>query len=363
MVGGIRKNRRMAWHGMAWHGMMIMLSGCAQTVSISDSETEALLRTLQSRVDSADSSSARDFGTILARGQTLRHEFPLRNPSDQSLRILGAEALTPCCSFVEKLPEIVPPRGVIGVPVVFRPGFQGGRKQVRFAVHTESAAQPTRLFTLLVSLVPEVEVEVLEGSDTRLLLGEVGKQSLRVTSQRMGDEGRGAPEVVSAGVGVEVRFIGSTVEHLNSDGLVTTTRIVEVTLLAGSEVGTRAAELAFHWEGGLTHEQRVTWRVARRIEASPAALILNDQSGRVARELRLTSLCGPFRVLAIHGSGVAVSGGLPKESRREHELRFVVEVERVQSEGLTDIVIDTDMVEQPKVVVSLLVLPTAKGAP
>jgi len=63
-----------------------------------------------------------DFGSVLSRGQTLNHEFVLRNPTDRTIKLLKAEALTPCCSAVGPLPPSIPPGGEVKVPTVLSLG-------------------------------------------------------------------------------------------------------------------------------------------------------------------------------------------------------------------------------------------------
>lgn len=51
-----------------------------------------------------------DFGPVLARGQTLRHEFSLTNPTNRPMRLIGAKLSTPCCSLLGPLPtDVIPP--------------------------------------------------------------------------------------------------------------------------------------------------------------------------------------------------------------------------------------------------------------
>jgi hypothetical protein len=350
---------------MAWHGMALMLlAGCAPMASPVDPEVEALVRSLHQSSENSDTSEyVHDFGPVLSRGQTLRHEYTLRNPGDTPLRILGAEALTPCCSAVEKdkLPEAVPPGGEAKVPVVFRPGHQSGRKQVQFAVKIGDERNPVRLFTLRASLLSEIEIELLPGSATSLLLGQSGKQSLRVTCRRIGDDGRAAPESVKASPGLSASFMGDVQEQAHPDGLIEATRELEVTLPAAQETGFNAAEVILTWADGCTRPQRVNWRVRPCIEAIPSALLLKPTAKRESHAIRLWSVDKPFRVLAVSGGMLAERCTVPGEARGTHELLISVGRSVSVAGEAKDLVIHTDHPRQSIVILSVLAVPMGKG--
>src|SRR5690606_18249787 len=94
-----------------------------------------------------------DLGVVLSRGQTIEHEFRLTNPADRPERILGAQALKPCCSEVAAVPTSIPAGGEARLAVRFKPGFQSGRKVVDFLVMTDRAEEPVRAFRLRSELV------------------------------------------------------------------------------------------------------------------------------------------------------------------------------------------------------------------
>ena len=134
---GVSNMRRTIWVCVAF--MVLLSAGC-----LSSTPAEEDLTTVGTdptpALDTAQSSSLEfDFGTILAHGQTLRHEFTLTNPSEKSVRLLALRSYTPCCSAVESLPELILPRGEAKVAVLFKPGHQSGLKAVRFTVETDSS--------------------------------------------------------------------------------------------------------------------------------------------------------------------------------------------------------------------------------
>lgn len=347
--------------GMAW---LILLIGGTSWIWISgnDPRGSTPVRSTQTlRPDQAESSRFHNFGSVLARGQTLHHEFTLTNPTDHPLHILGAEALTPCCSALGPVPEVVAAHGQAKLPVVFRPGYQSGRKWVQFLVRTDDPAEPIRNFALAASLISEIEPRVLAGSATTLPLGQSGRQTIRVICHRVGDEGRGAPVTVTATAPVTARFQGPPTVRIFPDGLVETTRDIEVALPPGKTTGSRQSEILIRWSDGLTLPDGIFWQVRPCIEAVPSGLVLKASEGRVDRMILLACQDRPFRVLAIRGPALADVPTPPAESRRSHGIRVSLKADGDSEAGASDLVMTTDHPDQPIVRVSVLVLPALEG--
>lgn len=83
-----------------------------------------------------------DLGTILSDGQSVHHDFTVRNTTDHAIRLLKGEALTPCCSAITRLPESIPPGGDVKVPVVLEAGGQTGVQTLVFVLSTDDPRQP-----------------------------------------------------------------------------------------------------------------------------------------------------------------------------------------------------------------------------
>ena len=154
-----------------------------------------------------------DLGTVLAYGQTLKHEFRLTNTTKRPIRLAGAVALTPCCSSVGSVATSIPPGGEAILPVFFSPGFQSGRKGVRFLVRTDDGEEPTRFFSLVADLAAEVEVAVTDGKGLSLPMGKPGMQAFRVIGRRTKMEGRRAPTTVVSASPLTARFRGEAIER------------------------------------------------------------------------------------------------------------------------------------------------------
>ncbi|CAN5901197.1 hypothetical protein BH23PLA1_BH23PLA1_27500 [soil metagenome] len=296
-----------------------------------------------------------DFGTTLSRGQELRHEFTLINPTDRSIRLLKAESLMPCCSAVGPFPETIRPDDSVELPVLFRPGSLSGRKGVRFVVWTDDPDHPVWELSVSADLVPEVRIEVVEGDDGPLALGISGSRTLRITCLRIGQEGRGPPEAVSASSPLSARFSGPPIERSLPGNRVESSLEILLDLPAAAEPGHQTGLLLFRWADGQTWEHQVSWQVTAPIQASPAGLILSSPDP-TRREVHLSSSDRPFRVLGVEGLLLArPPDPVPDEARRSHAIRLSFDPSASTADAAFDVIIRTDHPHQPTVTLSVLV--------
>lgn len=336
---------------------MILASGCGTSSSVSDEELAALLAPPE---PTGSRELVHDFGPILAHGQTLRHEFTLANPTDRPLKIVSAQAQTPCCSAVGPHPEMIPPGGTATLPVLLKPGSQSGRKRFRFIVQTDSTEQPGWVLSLIADLTAELEMSPIEGFDASLPLGQPGHQRFRIVCHRVGDVGLGAPDAVTVGPPLSARFLGPADEAAATEGPVESTRIVEVDLPASTEPGSQRGELILHWPDGQERSFPIAWQVVARIAIEPSGLVLRPTGEPITRSVLVTCGDRPFRITGVSGPLLADPPPRPAAPRRLHRLELVLDPSLVES-GTTDIRIDTDHPDQPTIVLSVLVLPATVG--
>ena len=83
-----------------------------------------------------------DIGTVLAKGQIIRHDFVISNSEGQPLQIRRVTASPLCCSAVELQPKSIPCKARARCEVVLKPGFSSGYKSVFFDVETDSRQKP-----------------------------------------------------------------------------------------------------------------------------------------------------------------------------------------------------------------------------
>jgi hypothetical protein len=298
-----------------------------------------------------------DLGIVLGRGQTIEHIFRLDNPSDRAVKILGAEARTPCCSAVGSVPPVIPARGSAELNVRFTPGGQTGPRQVEFLVATDDPAAPVLTCVLRVRLYPEVEFRALPGSDTFLRLGQPGRQRLRVVCRRAGDAGRDSPTSLSApGVGCAAFDGPPRTLPMGDDGLTTTERDLTIELPSSAEEGTRTVPLVLSWADGRTQEHLVRWTVTPHLVAAPAALVI-PRDDRVPRAILIRSETAPFRILSVEGADFAPAarGTSPVDTPAPvHRIRIVLPEVAGDLPGPTDVRIRTDHPDQSVVLVTVV---------
>ncbi len=261
-----------------------------------------------------------DFGVILADAQTLRHGFTLHNPTDEPFRVLHGRALTPCCSGIETLPQRIPARGKASVPVYFRASHRSGPQSVRFVLDTDQGNHTTRVLTLRARFVPAWQVEPLGPSRTILSPGQGGKQIFRVSARHKGEQGRSLPAKLSASSPLAVSFNGRPTSSIGARGLTEVSREVEVTIPAGSTVGTRRGTIVFGWADGRTEELPISWEVQPILKVSPPALVLRAGSMPAEKKIAVWSDVQPFRVVNVKGSLIAVPVDLARLPGLRHEL-------------------------------------------
>jgi type II secretory pathway pseudopilin PulG len=326
--------------------------GCS-TATREPSEGTITAREYPGEVDrgsDGDSVAEFDFGPVLARGQTLYHNFPLVNPTPNPIRLLKAEALAPCCSAVGPLPGSISPTGQVSLPTMLKLGRQSGRKRVVFAVETDSPRRPVWEFAIVADLLSEVEIQAVDEPISDLPVDQPGRTKLRVTCRRIGKEGRGLPESIEAEAPLSASLIHGPSVETSSGGLVESTQDVEVTIPATMEAGPKRAEVLFRWSDGLDQKYRLAWNVKPRISAMPSGLVLGSSANRTVHTVVLQSDDQPFQITNVTGPLLAgPSDRRSTGSARVHRLRLAIDPRLDPGRASSDIVFSTDHPKQPSV--------------
>ncbi len=343
-------------------GILLILGFGAAGCSNPEPDISAVLAVGTQAEQGEDQESAEfDFGPVVARDQTLRHEFPLANRSDRPLRIRGAKVNVPCCSSVGKLPETVPPGGVATIPVFFKAGHAAERKRVSFDIGTDSPSRPVRTLTLTAEFFPDWEVEEIGPSSGALGIGQASKRRLKITCRRKGGEGRRlAPEVTSS---PNLR-IGPTAEEgefEGSNGVIEATKEFEVVLAGQAVPGPQLGTIAFRWPDGSMKSHEVRWEVNPSLRLSPPAFALpaSDQSSTIAVVIRSDGR--PFRVIAASGSLLNGAPRLPDDAKQVHHLALNLDTTKTAPDGKNEVKVVTDHPDQPTLVLPVLIIPREKG--
>jgi hypothetical protein len=299
-----------------------------------------------------------DFGAVLAKDQTLNHVFMLRNESDKAVRILGAEARTPCCSrVVRPANTVIEPGGELGLPVEFRVGRASGRKKAEFLVSTDDRAQPVWTLALKAELYPEFSAET--SGEIGLALGREGAITFPVICHRQGQTGLEAPIEARMAGPHRARLLPKGPADTESlpDGLERAARIVEVNLAPSGEIGRHAEEVVLVWADGEERRVPLRWEVEAVVRVEPSGLTIPAGAGLVARTV-LLSADRPVRILEVSGPLVEADDST-RSAAAVHRLELRLRPGAPWA-GATDVVIRTDHPDQPEVRLSVLVLPGAE---
>jgi len=309
-------------------------------------------------------------GDVVGVGQTIRHEFELRNPTDEELRIVHAQPLTPCCSSIGDGPNVVPPRGSIRVPVTFKPGYVDQTKQVEFVLRTDSQAAPIYRFVLAANVISSFGVERIEGQPASKASATVSGPSrpspdetdeeparlYRVTCRKVGSEGLEPPERVETDDGISAVFLDDATVERDGD-MIEFTRTLRVAMEQAEDPGFYKRWVRLHWDDGSTREFPVAWTIAPHVEAKPAALVFNSAAQLESeREIEIVSRSDPFRVVEVDGPLQAEPTGVPSdEPAHAQRLRVAFDPEAFELGPVTTLRLLTDHPRQHVVEISLFV--------
>ena len=302
-----------------------------------------------------------DFGPVLARGQTLHHEFTFTNSTKRPVHLTGATATTPCCSEIGPLSkEAIPPGGRCLIPVALKvaPSPQVERKRVGFLVQTDSEQCPSITYALGVMAYPEWEVRASAESSRTLPIGRAGRLVMRITARRLAREGSTLPTRVEAESPLSARFLAEPGKQTESVGVTSLIREVEINLPASSKPGDHRGSIRFHWPEGRTQEQPVSWQVVPPVRVSQSRLVLRRSDRDVTHTIVLkASDERPFRVSRVGPSQLVVSCEFAREASEAHTVRLQIDPERASRERDPKVTIETDAKNQPTVSLSIVILP------
>lgn len=279
-----------------------IVAGCAPAV---DSRSPATPPPIVKLDADGESPSFHDFGTVLTSGQPLVHSFRLMNRSDRPRKVLGARAMTPCCSSMAPLPDAVPANGSIEVTVGLQTRDEQGPKSAEFLVAWEG--QPTAHFAVQAFLVSEHEVQLEDGSDRRLLAGRVGKQRFRVTSRREGDADQAGVVRVVVDQPLRARLLEvDPAPRIEAGRIQVWEQRVEVDLPAGESAGPRTATLRLIGEDQWERTHRIQWEVVPPVRVTPAVLVRSQSEETAQSTIVARAEDGrAFRILGIEPDSYA----------------------------------------------------------
>ncbi len=296
-----------------------------------------------------------DFGVVLARGQTLRHMFRVRNPTRHELRLVDVEALSPCCSSLVARRRSVAPGEMVELTAEYRAAPASGERRVLFRVTTDDSAKSEYVFALRARLISAIECVTLPGGETQLGLGRAGRQRFRVTARRLDGEASAAPESVIASPPVKAYFSTMSDREESGEGMWEESREFEVEIPGGELVGSHYSTVAIRWPDGRELVQPVAWTVRPRISVSPSTLVLRPNGESIERVVSLRSDAAEFRIIAVESEGglLAVRPSWEPGRSKRHEVRLWTDG-REWREGVGGVRIRTDDPFAPEVVIRVI---------
>ncbi len=276
-----------------------------------------------------------DFGTVLARDQTLKHEFRLVNSGERPLKLTGSKVNVPCCSSVGEFPSSIPPGGSGVVPVFLKAGHVAEEKRVSFDIMTDAPAESIRTLVVTARFVPEWEVQETSDRSATVRLGQASSRIYRLTGRRKDGEGRKVPTEVVAHEPLQIEAGAPAEEVESSDGIIESSRTVVVKLPARAKLGLNRESITLRWPDGRAEIQDVQWTVEPTIRLLPPTLVLKAREGITEARVEIRSEDRPFRVLQVSGSLLAGESPSAPQAALVQSLRIPLEATRAghQSRG------------------------------
>jgi hypothetical protein len=303
-----------------------------------------------------------DFGTVLALGQTLRHQFTIKNPSEMPIRLLHATVFTPCCSAIGAHPTTIGPNGQAEILVALKAGRKFDNKAVAFSIETDDKLRPAYRLRLTATFVPDWEVVKDDGPKPTVRVNQPGTRKLRIIARSKGNEGRRLPDSVGSSGRLRASFSSPATEKPVKGRLVEAAREVEVELPITSAPGSESEDVVFRWNGGATEVTRVRWDVLPYLRITPASLFVRPSGEPVQRDVRIDSAGERFRVISVDSHLLARPVAFSDGAASQHRLTLSLNVGRAGAESnLSSVTISTDHPGQKVAVLSVIVLKGTEG--
>jgi hypothetical protein len=338
----------------------VLISACSAgfkddpSAEIDREVREALTQRVRSDV-------ADDLGIKLADDHPIRHEFRLRNPTDAPIRLVNAMALKTCCSSIGPIPRMVPARGEVAVPVIWKIGHQSGRTRVQFVVATDRDDCRTIDLSLTADLHPAWEVSPLVDVPGKPSTATTTTQRFRVITRRLGAEGLPTPSVIDSAEPFRARFVGEATQETVPSGIVEATRNVEVSLAPNQGVGSYSGELQLKWADGTSKTYPVRREVSPHIRLSPSTLAVHSDDGSRTFQVVVSSDERPFRVLDVVGPALVKSVVPSPDPAVSHVLNFWLDPSRLDRSGTSEIEVATDHPAQASLKLKVYLVASEKG--
>ncbi|MFO0952005.1 MAG: hypothetical protein U0835_12810 [Isosphaeraceae bacterium] len=294
---------------------------------------------------------------MITNGLPLRYTFHIENSTPRTVPIVGSWAFTPCCSSIGPVPIEIRPHSTVAVPVEFRPNGPSGKRRLDFAVKAHDLSDISLNLSITADILAEWEAIDLNAGPLTLRTGESAIRRYRITSRLAGQTGLGAPSEIRTPSNVKAVF-KDPARVRTVDGMVETSRDVEIQISPSSQPGPKSAVLAIVWDAGFTRELNVNWAVSPAVSIHPEGVVLGQSERTSSCRFMVTSE-DPFLILDVRGSVVARAAGMSPRPARLQTLVLDLDCSGKSGSGAEDVTILTDNPRQPQLKVSVLWLSPA----
>jgi hypothetical protein len=332
-------------------------SMCAFTNREASNRQGIAIATTQAREVAHKFSSTHDFGVIIDEGQTLSHSFRLSNPTANPIRILKAEALSPCCSSIGVLPERIPAHGEVTVPVRLKLGYQSGVKTAGFSIRTDDIQHPLHRLTLRAHLVAAFEVHpVSDGASEPVFIRRPATRMYRVVCRRMNGAGRDAPIALKSEQGVGAEFDREASITFGTNGIEQSERRLTIRLPSSTEAGWRKTAISVVWPDSSSKDFAISWEVVPVVRVTPSALVLRRDEISTPKTVLVQCDDRPVDIHDVRSSILSSFRTEPSHKSSFHRLSLRFDPSAIRNEKTFDILIRTSHPDQPEAQLSVLLL-------
>lgn len=333
--------------------LMLACVGCSPAMTerglLPSSISKGAATTPEEIID--NSSDAHDCGTIISNGSSLEHSFRLKNETDRSIHVLEASAFRSCCSSIGPVPKVIPPGGVVVVPVRVNTKGLFGPLRADYSVTTDHPTHPYSQWTLSAHLILNFEItEDGAPPSAPIYVGRLGSKTVRLTCRR--DGGLAGWPTLGRHHAFKAAWRGEWTESTGPGGTIQAIREVVIGLPAFDRSGIRTEDLQIVWPDGRVSTSPISWEVVPILRAHPRIVLLEKP---VKTTVTLESSDGPFRIRSLSGPFLTGHRILDGEGTVRQLVELSLDPTHSPDSGKSAIEIVTDHPDQNKVTVGVII--------
>jgi hypothetical protein len=284
----------------------------------------------------------------------------LANPLDRPLRILGSEALTPCCSSLGNVPPSILAHSTGRIPAILKIGRESKSLSLDFVIKTDAPEHPTYRFNVHALLLGEIDIIPDARSSRVVHTNEPFEAIIRIVTRHSGTNGLRWPDRIGGGERTIVTTNPPVHSKRTAGGIMEQAGEVVVRASAIPQAGDFCAFLKLGWVSGEERTFAERFHVRPWIKAAPSALVI-DSLEPTRHRVVLTCPDRAVRVLGIDSPVVECATVFPTPSAHSVSIDLRVLAHQSQLGSLYELHIRTDHPMHPVVKVNLIFPPSHAG--